>query len=197
MTADTPAIPADVLDAAVEAAAKAMYRTQRGASFIRLHDTKRTRESDSIEMDRAYQAWDSGRAGWAMYRTYREAARAALTAALPRVIAAAKAEDSLTRMIEAQRAWSTETFGPGPRLNGVLDHIRKELTEVEAAPTDVTEWIDVVILALDGAWRSGHTSEEIVEALQAKYVINAARTWPDWRTASPDHAIEHDRTPTS
>lgn len=101
--------------------------------------------------------------------------------------------DSLTAMLHAQRDWSTETFGPGARLAGVLAHIRSELDEVEDAPQDVEEWIDVVILALDGAWRAGHEPEVIVDALLAKYAKNRARSWPDWRTADPDAPIEHVR----
>ena len=94
-----------------------------------------------------------------------------------------------------QRAWSERTFGPGERTAGVLDHIRKELGEIEADPADVSEWIDVVILALDGAWRAGHTPEAIIRALVAKQEKNMRRTWPDWRTADPNKAIEHKRDP--
>lgn len=93
-----------------------------------------------------------------------------------------------------QRAWSVRTFGPGERTAGVIDHIRKELIEVEADPGDVFEWIDLVILAFDGAWRAGHDVPAIVGALQAKQAKNESRTWPDWRTAEPGKAIEHDRT---
>ena len=93
-----------------------------------------------------------------------------------------------------QREWSTTTFGPGARTLGVLDHIRKELAEIEADPSDVGEWVDVVILAFDGAWRAGWEPQEILDAIAAKQARNEARTWPDWRTMSPDQAIEHDRT---
>ncbi|MCU1592444.1 MAG: hypothetical protein JWP11_3700 [Frankiales bacterium] len=93
-----------------------------------------------------------------------------------------------------QREWSERTFGPGPRTKGVLDHIRKELAEIEADPSDVTEWVDVVILALDGAWRAGWEPQEIIDAIKAKQAKNEARTWPDWRTMSADRAIEHDRS---
>lgn len=86
------------------------------------------------------------------------------------------------------------TIGPGPRVAGVLDHIRKECNEVAAKPDDLSEWIDIVILALDGAWRSGATPQQIVAALAAKQAKNEARAWPDWRTMSPDKAIEHDRS---
>ena len=92
-----------------------------------------------------------------------------------------------------QRAWSEQTFGPGDRSHGVVDHIRKELDEIIASPGDLSEWIDVVILALDGAWRSGFTPEQIVDALVAKQTKNEGRTWPDWRTADPGKAIEHVR----
>lgn len=93
-----------------------------------------------------------------------------------------------------QRQWSRDTFGPGDRLLGVLDHIRKELAEIEADPTDLGEWVDVVILAFDGAWRAGWEPQQVIDAIKAKQARNEARTWPDWRTASPDKAIEHDRS---
>lgn len=92
-----------------------------------------------------------------------------------------------------QREWSKATFGPGKRTLGVIDHIRKELAEVEADPTDLSEWVDIIILAFDGAWRHGGKPQQIIDAIVAKQARNEARTWPDWRTASPDHAIEHDR----
>lgn len=95
--------------------------------------------------------------------------------------------------LERQRDFSVRTFGPGPRTTGVLDHIRKELAEIEADPLDLGEWVDVVILALDGAWRSGHEPQEILDAIVAKQARNEARVWPDWRTVPRDQAIEHDR----
>ena len=99
----------------------------------------------------------------------------------------------LVAHLRRQRAWSDQTFGPGERTAGVIDHIRKELLEVEAAPTDTSEWIDVAILALDGAMRAGATPEQVAAALLAKQARNEARTWPDWRTMPKDQAIEHVR----
>lgn len=95
--------------------------------------------------------------------------------------------------LERQIRWSRNTFGPGRRTKGVIDRIRKELIEVEADPFDVGEWVDVIILALDGAWRHGAQPQEIIDALRAKQARNELRSWPDWRTASEDHAIEHVR----
>lgn len=97
--------------------------------------------------------------------------------------------------LKRQREFSERTFGPGDRTEGVVDHIRKELNEVLSNPSDVNEWIDVVILALDGAWRIGAGPQEIIAALVAKQTKNEGRKWPDWRTAAPDKAIEHIKTP--
>lgn len=107
----------------------------------------------------------------------------------------AAAEDAVidAAHLARQRAFSSRTFGPGPRTEAVLDHIRKELAEIEASPYDLGEWVDVVILALDGAWRAGHEPRQIIDAIAAKQARNEARRWPDWRTAEPDKAIEHVR----
>jgi hypothetical protein len=93
-----------------------------------------------------------------------------------------------------QKTFSLGTFGPGTRTKGIIDHIQKELVEIEAAPKDLKEWIDVVTLALDGCWRAGHSPEAIINQLQATLERNMKRTWPDWRTADVDKAIEHDRS---
>jgi hypothetical protein len=98
--------------------------------------------------------------------------------------------------IKRQREFSSRTFGPGLRQSGVIDHIIKELNEVLNAPTkdaELEEWADVIILAIDGAWRSGHEPQAIIDAVIAKQTKNESRAWPDWRTADPDKAIEHVR----
>ncbi len=104
----------------------------------------------------------------------------------------------LVAHLRRQAAFSERTFGPGARVDGVCDHIRKELIEVKdafaaGAPT-LPEWVDVIILGLDGAWRSGATPEQIVTAIAAKQSQNECRRWPDWRTADASKAIEHDRS---
>jgi len=93
--------------------------------------------------------------------------------------------------IDRQRAFSEKTYGPGLRTKGIVDHIRKELIEILEDPTDLKEWVDVIILAFDGAWRTGAGSQEIIDAIVAKQTKNEQRTWPDWRIADPDKAIEH------
>jgi flavin-dependent dehydrogenase len=106
-----------------------------------------------------------------------------------------------------QMAWSHATFGPGNRTDGVLDHIRKELAEVEESDGNPDEWVDVVILALDGLTRQlafslgdgsrrdpNTTAQMAINLIESKQTKNEGRTWPDWRTSDPKKAIEHDRS---
>ncbi|MEM8773852.1 MAG: dATP/dGTP pyrophosphohydrolase domain-containing protein [Pseudomonadota bacterium] len=104
-----------------------------------------------------------------------------------------------------QMAFSHATFGPGERREGVADHLRKEICEMLDANGSAREWVDIVILGLDGLTRrlsfetgSGRRDPEITAELACRMIRekqkrNEARTWPDWRTADPDKAIEHDR----
>ena len=101
----------------------------------------------------------------------------------------------LAEFYNAKVTWSRETFGPGDRYAGVIAHIRKELDEIELEPSDPAEWIDVVLLAMDGAWRSaGLDGGEFVAVLEAKQGANRMRTWPDWRTLNPGDVSEHVKT---
>lgn len=103
-----------------------------------------------------------------------------------------------------QMAWSHATFGPTERRAAVIDHLRKELVEVEEAGGEASEWLDVVMLALDGltrrlAYCNGDRADPVQVAETACTMIvnrqsrNEARVWPDWRTAPADKAIEHVR----
>jgi hypothetical protein len=103
--------------------------------------------------------------------------------------------------LKRQMAFSRATFGPGERRAGVIDHIRRELVEVERAEEAATEWVDVVILALDGltrrlvecGWDHNEAAEKACRMIVQKQTRNERRDWPDWRTAAPDQAIEHVR----
>lgn len=119
--------------------------------------------------------------------------------------------DLRTHLIR-QIVFSRATFGPGERTNGVIDHIRKELAEIAAEETPggrAKEWVDIVILALDGLWRSTQAAFETNGSLNAKdadeiaitcvvsilnkHRVNERREWPDWRSVGQDKAIEHKR----
>ena len=94
-----------------------------------------------------------------------------------------------------QRQWrfSAETFGPPRGTGSVVAHIRKELDEIEADPTDLMEWVDVIILGFDGALRAGHAPQAIIDAIRDKQITNEMRDWPDWRDIPDGQPIEHVR----
>lgn len=114
-----------------------------------------------------------------------------LTTQLAELLVGRSHSFDLVEHLKRQMAFSAKTFGPGVRTKGVIDHIRKELGEIEENPRDVEEWIDVVLLACDGAWRTGASAEHIVASLALKLHKNESRDWPDWRTANLDQAIQH------
>lgn len=116
----------------------------------------------------------------------------------------------LKAYLQRQRVFSWETFGPPDRVSnkddvgrrsdavyyghGCVEHIKKELAEIASCHgKDVEEWIDVIILAFDGALRSGYDPQMIIDALAYKAEKNRNRTWPDWRTTEPGQPIEHIR----
>lgn len=109
----------------------------------------------------------------------------------PAGLPASPASFDLLQHLRRQKTWSETTFGLGSRPQTIINHIRKELLEIESTPHEVEEWIDVVLLALDGAWRTGASPEAIVEALVAKQTKNESRSWV--QPTSPDQPIEHDR----
>lgn len=107
----------------------------------------------------------------------------------------------LVSHLERQIAFSRKTFGPHERRMGIIDHIDKELDEVEASDGAPSEWIDVVLLALDGLWRamaakSPELTDHEIAAMVCFMLVhkqgkNEARQWPDWRTLAENEAIEH------
>ncbi|NQZ74705.1 MAG: DUF550 domain-containing protein [Ekhidna sp.] len=123
----------------------------------------------------------------------------------------------LEEHIKRMMAFSRATYGPGRKTEGLIKHIRSELEEVVNAETNeerINEWVDLVILSLDGLWReiyehqkqryAGHhqfvdgensawneTPDDLVHYLTQKQTKNELRDWPDWRTAPEGEPIEH------
>lgn len=79
--------------------------------------------------------------------------------------------------VRRHRAWSEQTFGKQARTAGLLAHIEKECKEIAQRPEDLEEWIDVIILAIDGACRNGHSDAAIAEMLNYKLEKNQKRQW--------------------
>jgi hypothetical protein len=100
---------------------------------------------------------------------------------------------NLAVFLTRQQAWQAETYGPNASREGVIKHIRKELVEIEDAPGDLTEWVDVAFLAFDGARRDGFSPDDIAAAFLAKQTVIEGRIYRDWRTLDSTQPIEHVR----
>lgn len=81
------------------------------------------------------------------------------------------AHHSLEGLIEKQIKISKNKFGTETRTSGIIDHMVEELKEIENNPNDIFEWIDMLILSIDGSWRRGFTPSEIAEAWKQKIDI--------------------------
>ncbi len=101
-------------------------------------------------------------------------------------------QEALADYLHEAREFSERTFGAGRRTLGVTKHIEKEIAEVRAKPDDLTEWVDIIILACDGYWRHGGQPGNLLADMLAKLAKNKARVWP--KPTSEDEPVEHDRT---
>lgn len=100
---------------------------------------------------------------------------------------------------KSQQVWSYETFGPPEHRGpvGPLKHLAKEAMEAYKESDRVKrrkEIADTLFLSWDAAHRDGMTMGELAGIALAKLQENKERVWPDWRTADPNEAVEHDRS---
>lgn len=109
--------------------------------------------------------------------------------------------DKFCELISDHRQWSEATFGAdnvrGPL--GPLKHLEKEAREAQAAvcledgPERFAkvreELADCFLLILDAARRAKVKPTQLVEAAQAKLLVNKMREWPS--NPPTDDAIEH------
>lgn len=86
--------------------------------------------------------------------------------------------------------WADKQFGTGCRTQELIFHLEKELLEVSRNPFDKSEWIDIILLAMDGYRRHGGKAEDLFPDMQAKQQINYERKWVE----GPDGVFEHDRS---
>lgn len=69
--------------------------------------------------------------------------------------------------------WADETF-PGETYINNVTHLRREIEELAANPTDPIEAADCAMLLLVIAHRQGYS---LLEAIREKQQINQAREW--------------------
>lgn len=91
--------------------------------------------------------------------------------------------------IEDHHTWSRHALGAADRREGITKHVELEVKELRASGYDLTEWVDIIILGIDGALQCAGP-EEVAKALEIKQKLNIARLWPE---VPADQAREHDR----
>ena len=83
------------------------------------------------------------------------------------------------KFIKKYGEFSDSAFGEGPRTTGIIEHLKREIVELEQNPLDQLEWVDIMFLSIDGIRRLGYTPEQIVDFMEEKFAINKSRTWSD------------------
>jgi len=101
---------------------------------------------------------------------------------------------TFTDLVNRQRTWSTTQFGESVDLPRILNHITEATGDVEKEPARLHNWIDIVLLAMDGAWRAGHSPKEVVQAIQDVQVRNIMRDWQNPGDLPIGEPIKHIRS---
>lgn len=99
---------------------------------------------------------------------------------------------TIAGIYDSLATWSDATFGTpeerGPE--GPLQHLAKEVVEVQEAPDDLEEYADCLMLLVDAARRAGYGLMELIDAWGRKLDICKAREWP---VPVPGQPCEHIR----
>ena len=118
----------------------------------------------------------------------------------------------LQKLMDDVSEWSNKTFGDKQRNPAILYHLKKEVTELIIAftnvgylPKDITdemliaivaeikeEYADCFMLLLDSAHHFGYTAENLIECTKAKLEINKLRKWG---TPDENGVVEHIKDP--
>lgn len=91
-----------------------------------------------------------------------------------------------------QGGWSQDVFGSDAMRGpvGPLKHLRKEVEEALADPSDKMEYVDCFFLVIDAARRAGIGPTELLTLAEEKLAINRARKWAK---PTSDEPVEHER----
>lgn len=93
---------------------------------------------------------------------------------------------SLQKLEDVRSKWAAKTF-PSATTQSALHHLKEEIKEVEADPTDVMEYADMLMLVMEAARLSGFSADDILKAFAQKHEINKSRIWVKNRNGSYYH----------
>ena len=81
------------------------------------------------------------------------------------------------KVMENWAKWSDSVWGENRPPNGTVNHLVEEAAELAENPTDIMEYVDVIMLAVDGLRQAGFDFAEFTDAAIKKLAINKAREW--------------------
>ena len=76
---------------------------------------------------------------------------------------------------------------PDQTLAAKLEHLRREVVELQDNPRDLSEWADVFILILGSANKAGLAAPELIALAHEKMAINENRKWGP----ADKHGVHH------
>lgn len=93
----------------------------------------------------------------------------------------------LQKLWDMHAVWSEKTFGIHAGTS-TLTHLAREVEELRAAPDDLEEYADCLILLMDAARRQGYSLDDLLLATASKFVANTCRVWGE---PDDEGVVEH------
>jgi hypothetical protein len=98
--------------------------------------------------------------------------------------------EELARFYGKLTDWSEKTFGPAALRSpfGPLKHAMKEVEEAILAPGDIEEYVDILHLLFDAAWRAGVPYHRIMWSGEHQFLMDMQALLGDL-LYQPDEAV--------
>jgi len=94
---------------------------------------------------------------------------------------------ALADLLPRVAVWAAATFRE-ETVQSKLEHLLEEVQEILAAPGDIEEYADALMLLFDAARLAGFGLAELVSAMDAKFQVNQRREWRGFRHVKEAHA---------
>jgi hypothetical protein len=93
----------------------------------------------------------------------------------------------VTALQDALSKWTSVQF-PSRTTSSILNHLKKEIEEIRAEPSDVLEYADVLMLLSDAASYNEISMSEVFKKAFEKLETNKARVWGE---VNDEGFVEH------
>lgn len=85
--------------------------------------------------------------------------------------------------------WGDATF-PNHTVHTRMEHLRREIKEIEASPNDVFEYADVMLIFLHQMQKQNISMQDLLSTCWEKFHIVKRR---EWGTPDEHGVVEHER----